>query len=180
MLIRRARLCGLLFCLLGCSQIACSPRRQAKDANRAQVAGEMAKKAAEYKCEPAKDEDRPRGGTFVLAGEGPMWGIYGTVLAKYEKAGEWEPVGDVVVELYSYSGGANQEEISRAVGEQQRVEACLTGRDGKFSLLGLKPGRYLLRAGSRVSDKYDEVYAVLTIDPERRPSGLKVLLRAGT
>lgn len=168
---RPASLCGLLFCLLGCVQLACSPYKLAQSAEKT-----AEKTLAEYKCKQAGDEDRPRGGNFVLAGEGPVRAIYGTVLSKDERADTWEPLGDVVVELYSYSGGANQEEVSKAVREQKRVAACLTGGDGKFSLSGLKPGRYLFRAGSRMSDKYDEVHAILTLDPSRPPSELKILL----
>ena len=163
---RPASLCGLLFCLLGCVQLACSPYKPAKSAE---------KTLAEYKCKQAGDEDRPRGGNFVLAGEGKFKAIYGIVLSK-DESGTFEPIGDVVVELYSYSGGANQEDVSKAVREQKRVAACLTGGDGEYSFSGLKPGRYLLRAGSRMSDKYDEVHAIMTLDPSRPLSRLKILL----
>jgi hypothetical protein len=163
---RPASLCGLLFCLLGCIQLACSQYQLAKSAE---------KTLAEYKCKQAGDEDRPRGGKFVFGGEGKFKTIYGTVLSK-DESGKFEPLGDVVVELYSYSGGANQEDVSKAVREQKRVAACLTGGDGKYSFPELKPGRYLLRAGSRISDTYDEVHAILTLDPSRPPSELKILL----
>jgi hypothetical protein len=131
---------------------------------------------AEYKCKQAGDEDRPRGGRFVFGGEGKFKAIYGIVLSRKERAGKFEPTGDVVVELYSYSGGANQEDVSKAVREQKRVAACLTGGDGEYSFPELKPGRYLLRVGSRISDTYDEVHAILTLDPSRPPSKLKILL----
>jgi hypothetical protein len=171
MLMRRAIPCSLLFCLLGCLQCACS---------RDQRATSAAEKATDYKCQQAKDADRPRGGNFVLAGEGEFKAIYGTALSKDERTHTWPPLGDVVVELYSYSGGVNQEEVSKAVRGQKRVAACLTGDGGQFSFPGLTPGRYLLRAGSRASDKYDEVHAILTIDPSRPLSALKILLGTGT
>jgi hypothetical protein len=164
---RRANLCSLLLCLLGCSQFVYSQHKSAKSA---------AEKAAEYKCGQAKDEDRPRGGNPIFAGMGTFGAIYGTALTKDERAGTWGPLRDVVVELYSYSGGATREEVSKVVHEQKRVAACLTGDDGQFSFPRLKPGQYLFRAGSRVSEKYDEVYAILTVEPGRPPSELKTLL----
>jgi hypothetical protein len=148
----------------------------AKGADAPHLDTETAKTPDKYKCKQAGDEDRPRGGNFVLAGEGRFKAIYGTVLSRKGRDGKFKPLGDVVVELYSYSGGANQEEVGKAVREQKRVAACMTGGDGEFSLPGLKPGRYLLRAGSRVSDEYDDVYAILTIDPSRPLSELKILL----
>jgi hypothetical protein len=163
---RPASLCGLLFCLLGCVQLACSQYKPAKSTE---------KTLAEYKCKQAGDEDRPRGGKFVFGGEGKFKAIYGTILSKGE-SGKFEPMGDVVVELYSYSGGANQEDVIKAVREQKRVAACLTAGDGKFSFPGLKPGRYLFRAGSRISDTYDEIHSILTLDPSRPLSELKTLL----
>jgi hypothetical protein len=179
MLVRRVNLCGLLFCLLvcllGCLQPASSQDGPAKSEGRPHGVSGGAEMSAEYKCKQAKDEDRPPG-KFVFAGEGTVGAIYGTILSKDERADTWEPVRDVVVELYNYSGGANQEDISRAVREQKRVAACLTGDDGKFSLSGLKPGRYLFHVGARASDKYDEVHAILTLDPSRPPSELKILL----
>ena len=162
MLIKPANLCGALLCLLGCLQFAgCS-------------------QLASAQCKQPKDEDRPHGGKeFVLAGEGPVAGIYGTIVARDEKVNNWLPVGDVVVELYSYSGGANQEDVSKAVREQKRVVACLTGDDGRFSFSGLEPGRYLFRAGTRAPDKYDEIYAILILDPKTPQSQLKILLPVG-
>ena len=177
MLMRRANLCGLLFCLVGCLQLAYSQYNPAKSADGPRGGGETTETAGKFKCKKAGNEDRPRGGNFVLAGEGRVKAIYGTVLSNKDTgADKWAPVGDVVLELYSYSGGVNPEEVSKAVREQKRVAACLTGRDGKFSLSGLKPGRYLFRAGSRTSDKYDEVHAILTLDPGRPLSELKILL----
>jgi hypothetical protein len=164
---RPASLCGLLFCLLGCVQLACSHYKPAKSAD---------KPFAEYKCKQAGDEDRPRGGNFVFSGEGKFKAIYGVVLSRKETAGTFEPLGDAVVELYSYSGGANREDVSKAVREQKRVAACLTGGNGEYSFPEIKPGRYLLRAGSRMSDKYDEVHAILTLDPSGLPSKLTILL----
>src|SRR5215216_531029 len=119
MLRRPVSVCGVLFCLLICSGLACA------------------------QCKQPKDEDRPHGGNeFVLVGEGTVGGIYGKVLRKDEKVDDWVPVGDVVVELYVYGGRANREDVSKAVREQKRVAACLTGGDGKYSFSGLKPGRY--------------------------------------
>jgi hypothetical protein len=153
MLRRPVNLCGVLFCLLICSQLA-----------RAQ-------------CKQPRGEDGPHGGKgSVLVGEGTVGGIYGKVLRKDEKADDWVPVGDVVVELYVYGGRANREDVSKAVREQKRVAACLTGGDGKYSFTGLEPGRYLLRAGTRAPDKYDVIYAILVIDPRRRDSGQIILL----
>lgn len=157
MFMRTSNLCGALLCLLGCLHLASA------------------------QCQRPKDGDRPHGGKeFVLAGEGTVAGIYGTVVARDEKTNDWPPVGDVVVELYGYSGGANQADVSRAVREQKRVAACLTGRDGRFAFPGLETGRYLFRAGTRAPGKYNEIYAILVVDPGAPRSELKILLPAGT
>jgi hypothetical protein len=141
MFIRSVRLYGVLFCLLICSELASA------------------------QCKQPKDEDKPHGGKeFVLAGEGTVGRIYGSVVRKDKKVKDWVPAGDVVVELYSYSGGANREDVSKAVREQKRVAACLTGGDGKYSFSGLNPGRY----------------AILILDPSEQESELKILLPSGT
>jgi protocatechuate 3,4-dioxygenase beta subunit len=64
--------------------------------------------------------------------------------------------------------------------EQKRVAACLTGRDGRFSFAGLKPGRYLLRAGTRAHDQFNEVHVILILDPRGTDKGMEIVLTPGT
>jgi len=127
-------------------------------------------------CKKPSDKDTPHGANeFILIDEGVVGRVHGTVEAHGDYA------KDIVVELYSYSGSDSYQDVSKVLRLQKRVAACLTGDDGRFSFARLKPGRYLLRAGTREQDQYNEIYAILRLDPRRGEArGLEIVLRAGT
>jgi hypothetical protein len=159
MLLRPAKLFGVLICLTGLLQLA------------------------EAQCKKPKDEDRPHGANKPVLVDGRKVGrIYGRLLFPDDTSKEgWVRAKDVVVEVYSYSGDGSREDMSKVVREQKRVAACLTGGDGKFSFPDLKPGMYLLRAGTRAPSRYDEIQVILLLDPGMRGTPeLTVLLPAGT
>ena len=156
---RRANLVGVLLCITGFLQLA------------------------EAQCKKPTADDIPHGANeFILLDERTVGRIHGRVfLPNYMiKAGRVR-AKDIVVELYSYGGGDSYQDVSKVLREQQRVAACLTGADGRFSFTGLKQGRYLLRAGTRERDQYNEVYAILVLELNRGGrKGLEILLPAGT
>ncbi len=138
---------------------------------------------AEAQCKKPKVDDTPHGANeFILLNERAVGRIHGRViLPNYMiKAGRVR-AKDIVVELYSYGGGDSYKDVSRVLREQERVAACMTGVDGRFSFTGLKQGQYLLRAGTRERDQYNEVYVILVLDLNRGGrKGLEILLPAGT
>jgi hypothetical protein len=137
---------------------------------------------AQAQCKRAGDNDSPHGANeFVLLDVKSVGRIHGRVFfPNYMHKSGRERAGDIVVELYSYSGGDSYEDVNRAMREHKRVAACLTGRDGRFSFAGLKPGRYLLRAGTRARDQFNEVHVILTLDPRGTDKGVGILLTLGT
>ena len=91
------------------------------------------------------------------------------------------PAKNIVVELYNYSGGDSYQDVSRVLREQKRVAACLTGTDGRFSFAGLKPGKYLFRAGTRDPDEFNEMHGIIIVGPKLSVSkGVDIILTAGT
>ena len=138
---------------------------------------------AEAQCKKPKDDDIPHGANeFILFDERTLGRIHGRVFfPNYMiKAGR-ERAKDIVVELYSYTGGDSYQDVRKAILGQKRVAACLTGGDGRFSFAGLKRGRYLLRAGTRNRDQFNEIFAILILNPSRGAGkGLEIVLPAGT
>ena len=156
---RCANLLGLLFCVTSFLQLA------------------------EAQCKRPKAGDTPHGANeFILLNERTVGRIHGRVfLPNYMIKAKRVPAKDIVVEIYSYSGGDSSQDVDRVLRERKRVAACLTGADGRFSFEGLRRGRYLLRAGTREVDQYNEVYAIITLTPKSAAGkGLEILLPAGT
>jgi hypothetical protein len=137
---------------------------------------------AQAQCKQAGDNDSPHGANeFVLLKEKRVGRIHGRVFfPNYMVKSGRVRAEDIVVELYNYSGGDSYEDVNRALREQKRMAACLTGHDGRFSFVGLKQGRYLLRAGTRAHDQYNEVHAILILDPRGTDKGMEIVLTAGT
>ena len=159
MLIRPAKLFGVLICLAGLLQLAGA------------------------QCKKPKDEDRPHGANEPVLVAGRKVGrIYGRALFPDDASKEgWVRARDVVVEIYNYGGDGTREDVSKVVREQKRVAACLTGGDGKFSFPDLKPGMYLLRAGTRAPGRYNEIQIILLLDPQLRGTPeLTILMPTGT
>ena len=88
------------------------------------------------------------------------------------------PGRDVVVEVYPYDGF---QDVSQMAMDRPRMDACVTGADGRFTFAKLRAGQYVLRAGSRNPYQFNEVRAVIVLRPGRpgdRP--LKINMRPGS
>ncbi len=155
MLMERVSLCSVLFCVVSFAQVL------------------------EAQCKKPKDNEVPHGANeFILLADQVVERIQGRVFFPNS-----EPMEDIVLEVYRYNGGNSYQEISQVVQGQKRVAACLTGADGKFSFTRLRAGNYLLRAGTRHTKGFNEVYAILTLKPGRKTSagkGLEIVLWPGT
>jgi hypothetical protein len=134
----------------------------------------------EAQCKRPKDDDRPHGANeFILFDKGTVGRIRGEVYFSGVSIGQ--QAKDIVVELYKYSGGDDYKDVYKTLSEQKRMVACLTGVDGKFSFPEIKPGKYLLRAGTRDRNQYNEAHVMLILKPSRRVNKeLKVILTLGT
>jgi hypothetical protein len=86
---------------------------------------------------------------------------------------------DTVVEVYRRLGQHTTTEI----GQQNRIAACVTGKDGQFSFAELPLGRYLLRIGTRKEADINEIRVPVVLKPTMRlhkSRGLKLSLVIGT
>jgi hypothetical protein len=157
MTIRLGKICNVLVCVL------CS----------VQFAGAQ--------CKKARNNDSPHGANeFILLKERTVRQIHGSVFfPKDNKAGRAR-AENIVVELYSYIGGENYNDVNQVLQERKRVVACVTSHDGRFSFVGLKQGRYLLRAGTLSQDQFNEVYIILRLDPHGVNKGVDIILPLGT
>src|SRR5436190_24116492 len=121
MLMGRVSLCSLMLCIIGFVQVL------------------------EAQCKKPKDNEVPHGANEnILLADQVVERIHGRVFFP-----NLEPMEDIILEVYRYNGESSYQEISQVMQEQKRIAACLTGADGKFSFARLKPGKYLLRAGTR-------------------------------
>jgi len=129
-------------------------------------------------CRKATREETPVGANlFELMETQTVPNIHGKVFLPDGSAGE-----DVVVEVFRYKGGDNYEDIKKAL-TQKRTKACVTGENGKFSLTGLRPGKYLLRAGTLPVRGLNEAHIILVLRPgtqEEKKEGLEIKLSVGT
>src|SRR5262245_25660033 len=159
MLIRTAKLFGAAIGIMGCMQFAVA------------------------QCRKAKDEDIPHGANeFILVDGGMIRRVHGMAFFRnvaFETGRE--PVKDIVVEVYIYSGSDSYQDVNKVLGMKKRVAACVTEDDGKFSFPTFKPGRYLLSAGTRKQDQFNELYIILKLDPKRDDNKeLEIVLKPGT
>lgn len=109
-------------------------------------------------CRKATHEQTPIGANmFELQDTQTVSNVFGRVLLPDGSAGE-----DVVVEIFRYAGGENYQDIEKAL-KRKRIKACVTEEDGRFSFSGLKPGRYLLRAGTLPVRGLNEVHVIIVL-----------------
>ena len=114
-------------------------------------------------CRRATHEQTPSGANlFELEDTQTVSKILGRVLLPDGSAGE-----DVVVEIFRYAGGENYQDIEKAL-QRKRIKACVTGEDGRFSFSGLKPGRYLLRAGTLPPIGLNEIHVIVVLKHDSR------------
>lgn len=126
-------------------------------------------------CRKAQPEDAPQGANELIElARQRVDNLSGTVMFPNE-----EPAGDVVVEVYRHSGKLQ----SPVTVQPPRLAACITGDDGKFSFVGLKPGKYLLRVGTRKFAGINEMRVPIILKKslrQRRRPALNLKLALGT
>lgn len=127
------------------------------------------------RCRHASKDDVPYGANEFILEEGPIevGEILGVVL---------DPSGaqrHAVVEVYKYDGGENSTDAMKAL-EDQRIAACITGDDGKFSFPDLPPGRYLLRIGLSDTGGMNEDHLIVRVVRGGTRKKLEIRLRVGT
>jgi hypothetical protein len=128
-------------------------------------------------CRKAQEGDVPHGANQLIElKEQPVKRLSGTVLVGF---GNSDPAGNVVVEVYRHEGNLD---FQKTV-QQKRVVACVTGPDGRFSFLELKPGRYLLRVGVREPAGINETYVPVILRSAWKGfkgRSIRVVLQLGT
>ena len=100
--------------------------------------------------------------------------IFGTI-----RFPQGELADDIVVEVYRRA--RTQSLRSQATGQARA--ACVTSDDGRFSFDGLKPGRYLVLAGTRKNAGVNEIYVPIILKKNwlgRKGSGIRFVLAVGT
>ena len=124
-------------------------------------------------CRKAEDNEKPHGANELIElKEQKVQGLFGTILFPNE------PAEDIVVEVYRWPKRPYTETV-----QQQRLAACVTGADGKFSFPEIKPGRYLVQAGRR--ERFGVNIAFLVVDlkgnsGKRKGQGIRIQLKLGT
>lgn len=130
---------------------------------------------ANAECKNAQVEDVPHGANeTVELRQQKLHRLFGTV-----QLPDGKPADDIVVEVYRRSGSQSNHDVR----EQTRLAACVTGNDGGFSFIDIKPGRYLLIVGTRKADGMNELYVPIILKKSwwrRKGSGLRLTLVVGT
>jgi protocatechuate 3,4-dioxygenase beta subunit len=111
-------------------------------------------------CQSALEDDYPHGANEEIEIKG------GTVKSIHGKVSypTGDPVAEGVVEVYNYENADRNlppYELARA---KERLAACLTDKDGRYCFAGLPSGKYVLRAGTRISEGMQEIYVTVNLD----------------
>ena len=126
-------------------------------------------------CKPAQSKDVPHGAnTLIELKEQRLSQIFGTARFPQGKLAD-----DIVVEVYRREGTESLQEAR----QKARLAACVTSDDGRFSFAGLKPGRYLVLAGTRKNGGMNETYVPIILKRGwlgRKGSGIRFVLALGT
>ena len=126
------------------------------------------------RCRQARPDETPHGANeLVVHDEQTVSRLRGTVFI-----GDGGPSKGVVIEIYRYEGTAY--ETTKFLKNAHRIAACLTGEDGVFAFEGLRPGLYLLRAGTVVSMGINEVQAIFRVTGNGKTRNIKIQLSLGT
>jgi hypothetical protein len=124
-------------------------------------------------CRKAEDNEKPHGANELIElKEQKVQGLFGTILFPNE------PAEDIVVEVYRWPKRPYTETV-----QQQRLAACVTGADGKFSFPEIKPGRYLVQAGVRERFGVNITYLVVDLKAnsgKHKGRGIRIPLHPGT
>jgi hypothetical protein len=128
-------------------------------------------------CRRAQEAEVPHGANELIElKKQTVKRVFGTIFIGF---GNSAPTPNVVVEVYRST--VNQD-FKKTV-QQNRLTACVTGPDGKFSFPELKQGRYLLRAGMREPAGINETYIPIIVKSRWKGfkgRGIRITLQLGT
>ncbi|MFL6231055.1 MAG: carboxypeptidase-like regulatory domain-containing protein [Pyrinomonadaceae bacterium] len=111
-------------------------------------------------CQSALEDDYPHGANEEIEIRGgTVKSIRGKVI--YPNG---EPKEGAVVEVYSYASSDKNLRPYELVREKKRIAACLTDENGRFCFTGLPSGKYVVRAGTRISEGMQEIYVVTSVE----------------
>jgi len=127
-------------------------------------------------CKKAHHDQVPHGANqIVVLDEQVVSRVRGRVVLHND-----EPVKNAVVEIYRYEGSADGLEITKFLKDTKRMAACVTEETGAFAFDRLRPGRYLLRAGTVESEGINELHAIFKVTGHGKTENLKIPLSLGT
>jgi protocatechuate 3,4-dioxygenase beta subunit len=125
-------------------------------------------------CRKARPGETPHGANeTIVYSEQTVGRLRGTVSIR-----DGDPVNDVVVEVYRYDG--TEAETTKFLNRAKRTSACVTAEDGLFSFKRLKPGRYLLRAGTVAPAGMNEVHLIFRVTGVGKSRNVEIRLTVGT
>lgn len=128
-------------------------------------------------CRRAQEAEVPHGANELIElREQTVKRVFGTISIGF---GNSAPTPSVVVEVYRSTGN---QDFQKTV-QQNRLTACVTGPDGRFSFPELKPGRYLLRVGMREPAGINETYVPIIVKSRwkrLKGRGIRITLQLGT
>lgn len=125
-------------------------------------------------CKKARAEEVPHGANeIVVFTEQTVPRLEGIVVLPNA-----EPVRDAVVEVYRYDGTADG--TKTFLSHAKRIAACLTSENGRFAFKRLRPGRYLLRAGTVESAGINELQAIFRVTGRGTTHKIEMRLSMGT
>jgi hypothetical protein len=125
-------------------------------------------------CKKARPDQTPHGANeIVVHAEQTVARLRGVVFI-----GDGGHASGVVVEIYSYEGTAN--ETTKFLKRAKRTAACVTGENGSFAFTRLKPGRYLLRAGTVAPSGINELHAIFRVTGSGKTDNIEIRLTLGT
>lgn len=128
-------------------------------------------------CKKARFDQIPHGANeIVVLSEQTVGLLRGTVFIGYDG----EPASGVVVEIYRYEGSADGFGTTKFLQGAKRSTACVTSENGGFAFPNLKPGRYLLRAGTVESKGINELHAIFRVTKSGTTHNVKIRLSLGT
>ena len=128
-------------------------------------------------CRRAQEDELPHGANELIElKEQTVTRVFGTISIGF---GNSAPTPNVVIEVYRITGN---QDFQKTI-QQNRLTACLTGPDGRFSFPELKPGRYLLRVGMVEGHEVNETYVPIILKSRwnvLKGRGIRIVLQLGT
>jgi hypothetical protein len=127
-------------------------------------------------CRKARPDQTPHGANgIIIHAEQTVGHLQGVVFI-----GNGGPASGVVVEIYRYESNDNGFQTTRFLKSARRSAACLTTENGVFAFTPLKPGRYLLRAGTVAAAGINELHAIFRVMGNGKAHNVEIRLTLGT